>query len=95
MKILRKSMAGLISAGTILCACPQTYAKTESSGQRILNRAKAVGKYMAPASIALVMGLIGGAGYGKYQDRRINKKSHELVDGREKDVKSMAERYMI
>ena len=73
MKILRKSMAGLISAGTILCACPQIYAKTESSGQRILNMAKAVGKYMAPVGTALVMGLIGGAGYGKYQDHRMRR----------------------
>ena len=74
-KILRKSIAGLISAGTILCACPQTYAKTESTGQRILNGAKAVEKYVTPAGIALVMGLIGGAEYRKYQDNRIKKKS--------------------
>ncbi len=79
MKVLRKSMAGLISAGTILCACPQTYAKTESNGQRILNGAKAVGKYVAPVGTALVIGLIGGAGYRKYQGDK-PKKSYGKFD---------------
>lgn len=66
MKILRRSISILISASTILCTCPQIYAKTETNGQKILDGAKTIGKYIAPVGMALAMGFIGGAEYGKY-----------------------------
>ena len=84
MKILRKSMAGLISAGTILCACPQTYAKTESSGQRILNGAKEVGKYVIPFGTALATGFAIGIGYGMFNNRHNEEREEKKEVKREK-----------
>ena len=73
MKILRKSISTLISASTILCTCPQTYAKINIDKQKIVSSAKKIGKYVAPVGAALATGLIIGARYGKYQDHRIRK----------------------
>ena len=78
MKILRRSISILISASTILCTCPQIYAKTETNGQKILDRAKTIGKYIAPVGMALAMGFIGGAEYGKYN--RSHNKEPESYD---------------
>ena len=71
-KTLKKSISALISASTILCTCPQTYAKINIDSQKIVSSAKTVGKYIAPLGAALATGLIIGTGYGKYQDLKID-----------------------